>query len=198
MVRRRPTLRILAGTAKGRLVPLRENAGLRPTSSRVREAIFSMLQGHIPGARALDLFAGSGSLGLEALSRGAQSCTLVELDEGLAGVLRKNAASILGQEAALRVLVGDARAPASLLGDAGFDVVLMDPPYRSGFVAPTLVDLARGAMVADDGVVVVVHEAGWRTVDVVGWSEPVSRRYGDSGVTLYRCFGDGDGGSESA
>jgi len=194
MSRRRSALRILAGVAKGRPLVVGQDEGLRPTSSRVREAIFSILQAEIEGAHVLDLFAGSGALGLEALSRGAHSCTLVEVDDQRCQVLTRNAASVLADESRARVVLGDARAPRSLLGAGAFDVVLMDPPYRRGLVAPTLLDLACGAMLADDGVVVVVHEVGWESVEVVGWSQQRSRRYGDSGVTFYRCPGSGASG----
>lgn len=194
MSRRRSALRILAGVAKGRPLVVGGDEGLRPTSSRVREAIFSMLQAEIEGAKVLDLFAGSGALGLEALSRGALSCTLVEVDDQRCQVLTRNAAAVLADESRARVVVGDARAPRSLLGAGAFDVVLMDPPYRRGFVTPALLDLARGAMLADDGVVVVVHEAVWEPVEVVGWSRQVTRRYGDSGVTCYRDPGHGGSG----
>ena len=129
-------MRIVAGTYGGRRLTAPPGRATRPTSDRVREALFSIL-GPLDGSRALDLYAGSGALGIEALSRGAASAVFVERDERAAGVLRANldALGLLGGEAEVRradvlAALRDARERGET-----YDLVLCDPPYR---LAPAL------------------------------------------------------------
>ncbi|WP_096383251.1 16S rRNA (guanine(966)-N(2))-methyltransferase RsmD [Lysobacter enzymogenes] len=127
-------VRIIGGRWRGTRLNVGDAPGLRPTSDRVRETLFNWLQPMLPGARALDLFAGSGALGMEALSRGAASAVLVERDPALAAELRALAARLPGGEAA-QVVQADALAwlaqpPAA---DApGFDLAFVDPPFAAG------------------------------------------------------------------
>ncbi|HEV8695618.1 MAG TPA: 16S rRNA (guanine(966)-N(2))-methyltransferase RsmD [Lysobacter sp.] len=115
--------------------------GLRPTSDRVRETLFNWLQPMLPGARVLDLFAGSGALGLEALSRGAAAAVLVERDPKLAAALRTTTARLQGGEAAT-VVQNDAMAWLHAQADCSFDLAFVDPPFDANFwggVLPALV-----------------------------------------------------------
>lgn len=135
-------LRIIGGQWRGRKLSFPEVPGLRPTPDRVRETVFNWLQPIVPGARCLDLYAGSGALGLEALSRGAASCTFVERDRRAAAGLEENL-SLLAAEGATVV-----RAEVTpWLGTApaqSYDLVFLDPPFRSDLVAPTLQALGSG------------------------------------------------------
>jgi 16S rRNA (guanine966-N2)-methyltransferase len=190
-------VRIVAGTAGGRRLAV-PTAGTRPTSDRVREALFAALA-HDPGldgAAVLDLCAGSGALGLEALSRGAAHVLFVESDRRAAAVLRRNVAAVGLPGAVVRV----APAAAVLGGrpDRAYDLLLADPPYATpdaevaGWLAAGLQRgwLARGA-------VVVVE----RAVDRSGsgpsfpWPPPLrperERRYGETVLHLARCYGCG-------
>lgn len=130
-------VRIIGGHWRGTRLNVGEAPGLRPTSDRVRETLFNWLIPALPGARVLDLFAGSGALGMEALSRGAASAVLVERDPALAAELRALAARLQGGEAA-QVVQADALAwlaqqPAAGEGDApGFDLAFVDPPFAAG------------------------------------------------------------------
>jgi 16S rRNA (guanine966-N2)-methyltransferase len=179
--------RIIAGTAGGRrlAVPPR---GTRPTSDRVREALFSALE-HDPGldgAAVLDLCAGSGALGLEALSRGAGHALLVESDRRAAAVLRRNVADLGLDGAEVRA----APAAAVLGGPAPrrFDVVLVDPPYEvpDAEVAGWLAAAAAHGWLAADATVVVERRAG----PAFGWPAPLAarreRRYGDTVLHIGR------------
>ena len=118
-------MRIITGTARGRILAAPKGLATRPITERVRGAIFNILRDEVAGAAALDLFAGSGSLGLEALSRGAQRCVFVERDRAAADVLRRNAAT-LGFTDRCEVLVADA---FRVRPDGPFDIVFVDPPY---------------------------------------------------------------------
>jgi 16S rRNA (guanine966-N2)-methyltransferase len=174
--------RIVAGSAKGRrlAVPSRVT---RPTSERAREALFSSLAGlvDLEGARVLDLFAGSGAVGLEALSRGAAEVVLVEADRSACEVLRRNIDSVRLPGARL------CRRPAGayLVGggaDDGFDLVFADPPYAfpDDQLAGLLAVLVEERWVAEDGIVVVERSARGAPPSWPDGLEPVKqRRYGE-------------------
>ena len=121
------SVRIIAGHLRGSKLPVPDRPGLRPTGDRVRETLFNWLQDKVPGARVLDLFAGTGALGLEAASRGAASVVLVERDPGLAETLRGHVARFKLEGA--QVVQGDALAWLSGPPTAHFDLVFLDPPF---------------------------------------------------------------------
>ena len=142
-------VRLIAGRWRGTRLDVPASPGLRPTSDRVRETLFNWLAPHLPGARVLDLFAGSGALGLEALSRGAAEAVLVERDAALAAALRTTLAR-LPDSSGGRVVQGDAL--QALPGfDARFDIAFVDPPFAGALwprVWPLLAPrLADGALV---------------------------------------------------
>lgn len=130
-------VRIIGGRWRGTRLNVGDAPGLRPTSDRVRETLFNWLLPALPGARVLDLFAGSGALGMEALSRGAASAVLVERDPALAAELRALAARLQGGEAA-QVVQADAlawlaqQAPAGEGAGPGYDLAFVDPPFAAG------------------------------------------------------------------
>lgn len=146
--RRVPTghLRLIGGTWRSRRIEFPALEGLRPTPDRVRETLFNWLQGVIAGARCLDLFAGSGALGLEAASRGADRVLMLDVDLDTVERLRATAAA-LGGEAVVEVRYGDAltvlRGPAE-----PFDLVFVDPPYASGLAGPACAALEAGGWLA--------------------------------------------------
>ncbi|TNJ33564.1 16S rRNA (guanine(966)-N(2))-methyltransferase RsmD [Arenimonas terrae] len=123
-------VRIIAGHLRGSKLPVPDRPGLRPSADRVRETLFNWLQPMLPGARVLDLFAGTGALGFEACSRGARATTLVERDPGLAEGLRDSARRLKVE--GLRVVTADAL--SWLQQDPGerFDLVFLDPPFEAG------------------------------------------------------------------
>ena len=135
-------MRVIAGTAHG--TPLATLPGedvTRPTIARVKEAMFSALQFQLPGAKVLDLFAGSGQLGIEALSRGAEHCTFIDQDKGAIAIITANcrAAGVLSQA---RILQRESAAFAAA-NKGSYHVVLLDPPYRQGTLAKVLPDVDR-------------------------------------------------------
>jgi 16S rRNA (guanine966-N2)-methyltransferase len=175
-------VRIIAGSRKGARIFAPKGLEVRPTGDRVREAVFNLI-GPVDGADVLDLFAGSGALGLEALSRGAASATFVEADRAAAETIVRNIEK-LGLEGA-RVYREDAARRLASDAAAGrrYDLVLIDPPYRmlSRFMPMLAVHLP--SVLASDGVVVVESEGG---------EEPelplplrTSRKYGSTRVSLF-------------
>jgi 16S rRNA (guanine966-N2)-methyltransferase len=133
-------VRIIGGRWRGTRLPVPMRPGLRPTADRVRETLFNWLLPTLAGARALDLFAGTGALGLEAVSRGAKSAVLVEHDRELAQGLRELAARLEGGDA-IEVVIADAMAWLHAQPDGAFDLAFIDPPFDAnlwGGVLPAL------------------------------------------------------------
>lgn len=158
-MRRGPgTLRVVAGTLRGRRFRVPSGEDVRPSGDRVREALFAILAGRVPGARVLDAYAGSGALGIEALSRGARGAVFVERDRSVVGVLRANLRA-LDLEDLSEIVVADLATRLRAGGLPGeFDIVLADPPYRAYPGAALLVGLERTGALADDAWVVVERD----------------------------------------
>ena len=170
-------LRVVAGELGGRVIEVPRRPGLRATSGRVREAWFSALGVRIHAAAVADLFAGSGVLGIEALSRGAARVDFVEADRPLAEALRRNLQA-LGLVERSRVLRADVFATLDGAGGRGWDVVLADPPYREG-LAVRLATCFRERPFA--GLLCLEHDPGaLSAVPDAIWS----RRYGDTELTF--------------
>lgn len=169
-------MRIIAGEWGGRrLKPIR-GKGVRPTTDRVREAWMSALGGFLPEVRVVDLFAGSGALGLEALSRGAREAVFVERSRGALRTLEANI-ELLGAEDRCRVVREDALRFASRIDAGAFDLALADPPYGEGYAAH-LVELFRAVPFADE--LWLEHRTDETLPDVAGLRQ---RRYGDTTLT---------------
>ncbi|MBV1900056.1 MAG: 16S rRNA (guanine(966)-N(2))-methyltransferase RsmD [Kordiimonadaceae bacterium] len=147
--------RIIAGIHKGRRLAVPEGRSVRPTSDRMRERVFSMVNHHryadMQGARVADIFAGTGALGLEALSRGASHVTFVEKSPTSLAVLRENI-DTLSANAATNIL--RISAPALPLATSPYAFIFMDPPYREGLVEPTLQNIVDKGWLAADGTII--------------------------------------------
>jgi 16S rRNA (guanine966-N2)-methyltransferase len=171
-------VRIIAGEWGGRRIEAPRGGGTRPTTDRVREAWMSAIQHHIPDASVLDLFAGSGALGIETLSRGAEHATFVE---GAPAALRALAANLasLGADQRSRIVRGDALRFASTLTAGAFDIALADPPY-GGEAAATLAEYWIDVPFA--ATLCIEHGRHDRLPEVAGSR---SRRYGDTVITIF-------------
>ncbi len=183
-------MRVTGGKFGGRRLRAAAS-GTRPTSDRVREALFARL-GDLDDARVLDLYAGTGALGIEALSRGAKEVVFIERASRSLLVLRANIAT-LGLAADTRVLAEDALRGLQRLGReaARFDLALLDPPYAAGEVAGALEALvATGVLAA--GAAVVVESGRRHPVPIVEGLAPIDeRRYGDTVITRLAAAGHG-------
>ncbi len=180
------SVRIIAGHLRGSKLPVPDRPGLRPTSDRVRETVFNWLQAKVPGARVLDLFAGTGALGLEAASRGAGSLVMVERDPGLAEALRGHLARF--KLDAAQVVQADALAWLAGPPSARFDLVFMDPPFDGSLwetAAQRLVPwLAPGAWIY------VETPARWQASWPAGWR---LHREGQTREVRFTLFQAGNG-----
>jgi len=182
-------MRIIGGRYGGRHIKVMEAVGLRPATGRVREALFSMLAARglvFAGARVLDLFAGSGGVGIEALSRGAALALFVERQTAVAKVLRENLASLGIPAGQGRVMQGDVAKVLPRLAGQTFDLVAIDPPYGQGLAAPTLAALVATGLVAEEGLVVAEVEAGLDLPEPAGLECLANRTYGQTRIFVWR------------
>ena len=148
-------LRIVAGNWRSRLLEIADVPGLRPTSARIRETVFNWLAPRISGARCLDLFAGTGALGLEALSRGAADCVFVEKSAKAAKTLRANIATLQAENAV--VLETSARKFLQPGGAARFEIVFLDPPFGADML-PELCKLLEDSSILADHARIYIEE----------------------------------------
>jgi 16S rRNA (guanine966-N2)-methyltransferase len=181
-------VRIIAGALKGRRLVTPRGDTTRPTADQVRIALMDALAPRLPEARVLDLFAGAGGVGLEALSRGAAHATFVERDARAVAALRENVTALgLGELA--RVRRGDVLRELSALYRAGerFDLVFLDPPYETGLVETTLEALGGGGLLLAEGLVVAQHFTKRAPAAIVGALASFrARRFGETTLTFYR------------
>lgn len=180
------TLRITGGFLKGRNITLLEKSGVRYTSSKVREAIFNIL-GDMEEKKVLDLFAGSGSFTIEALSRGASSATSVEIDREMAKILEKNLTS-LNLNNYCHVLDMDVIYAVPFLSKKAFfyDIIFMDPPYERGHIGETMKLLETNRIYNTGTLIVIEHSK--REIPALpnfeGWHQVSSKGYGDTVITI--------------
>lgn len=180
-------MRITGGSFGGRVLKVPKSDLIRPTQDRVRSALFNMLQGEISGADFLDLFAGSGAVGLEALSRGARSVVFVERERRHLAVLKENFAALAAGEP--QVAAADAYRWLECYSGAGFDFVFADPPYALGEergYAAVLKTLAARGVVRPGGRFIAEMTAGQRLDAVPGWEVWRDRAYGRTRLVIWR------------
>lgn len=184
-------MRVIAGTARGRRLATPKDGTVRPTADRVREALFSILtsrRANLAGCRVLDLFAGTGALGIEALSRGAAAAVFVDSRHSSLLLVEKNLA-LTGLTANGRTVAMDARQALALLARQGtrFDLVFCDPPYRDLELRDqVLVSLGSGELLTADAIVIMEGSARDLVPETVGLlHRDDSRIYGDTAITFF-------------
>ncbi len=179
-------MRVIAGKAKGLRLKRPAARHLRPTSDLVRGAIFDILASlRVDSTRALDLYAGSGALGIEALSRGARWCDFVEQDRAACAIIRENLALAGFQERGQVHCLPVEKALNRLEGP--YDLVLMDPPYEDEGAVAVVARLAGSPLVRPGSTLVVEHP--WRCLPADQWGPftlASRKRHGDTGVSIYR------------
>lgn len=175
-------LRIIAGEWRSRVVPVLDGPGLRPTPDRVRETLFNWLQNVIPGARCLDLFAGSGALGFEAASRGATQVTMLEKQADACRQLAANIRTL--KSSSIRLIQQDAMTWLQGKGQP-FDVAFVDPPYASGLIAEACGLLERNGWLGDGAHIYLELDSGQSLPDLPrNWRVVRSKKAGQVGYHL--------------
>ena len=185
-------MRIVAGSLKGRSIVTPEGQGTRPTSARARQAVFNVLEHAawaepLQGMRVMDLYAGSGALGFEAISRGAAFALFVETDEEARGAIRENADAyqVMGRTRVHRRSAIDLGSRPRSDGEA-FDLAFLDPPYRKGLGELTLQRLLEGQWLQPGAVVVFERGSDEPEIDTPGYERLDARDYGAARVLFLR------------
>jgi len=178
-------MRVITGTARGR--KLRDLPGLdtRPTTDKVKESMFNIVQFDVEGRKVLDLFSGTGQLGIEALSRGAASCVFVDSSRGAARVIEENL-RLTGLDGRARVVQGDALGFLGACRDK-FALAFLDPPYDSLLLEQALFRMAEIDIMQENGIIVCESAAG---ASLPALRDPYARgreyRYGKIKLTIYQ------------
>lgn len=185
-------MRIVAGRHRGRLIEAPEGNDIRPTSDRVRESVFNILEHRgwgpgglsvVPGAQILDGFCGTGALGLEALSRGGAHVTFMDKNRAALGLCRRNL-DTLGERGAADVLQGDCLKPVHPSAPCG--LILLDPPYHAGLAGAALVALRNAGWLAPGAICVVETESGGEPEFPEDFENLDTRKYGAARVHFLR------------
>jgi 16S rRNA (guanine966-N2)-methyltransferase len=186
-------MRITGGTARGRGLRGPRDARIRPTSDKVRSAIFNVLAARhgVEGRRILDLFGGTGALGLEALSRGAAHVTFIDTSALACRLIRENL-ELAGFTSRGNVIRGSLpTALARVIGEAPYHGALVDPPYRLGLGERTLHALATGDALSSEAWIVVEHAYGEALPERIDrFARSTERRYGDTALSIYAAEGE--------
>jgi 16S rRNA (guanine(966)-N(2))-methyltransferase RsmD len=176
-------MRIIAGQFKGRRLKAPKWSGLRPTSDKLRETLFNIIAARVPDARVLDVFAGTGAVGLESLSRGAEWATFVEQDRRAAALIAENVELCGVQDRCAIIRDTAARALARQIEGSPFDVIVLDPPYDFDPLATVLEAATRHVL--PGGVVVLEHAYRRPVPDMPHAGRVRTVRSGDSALTLF-------------
>lgn len=181
-------MRIIAGKCRGIKLKCPLGKNVRPTKDRIKESLFDMIQFEIENAKILDLFSGSGALGLEALSRGADSVIFVDSSGTSVSCIKENIKNtrLTGAE----ILEITAEKAVSILKGSEFDIIFMDPPYLKGLIIPVLEKIYENNLLKEDGMIVVEHDAN----DILdnqlyGFVCVKEKKYGRTLLTYYKLAG---------
>ncbi|MCQ1528049.1 16S rRNA (guanine(966)-N(2))-methyltransferase RsmD [Lutispora saccharofermentans] len=180
-------MRIIAGELKGRKLDRIDTGSIRPTSDRVREALFSILGDMVIDSSFLDLFSGSGGVGIEAYSRGAKEVVFVDVDSESIKVLKNNLkkTDIIGET---EVICNDYALAIDKLSNQGrkFDIIFIDPPYKAGIALEAVRKIQAGDLLKKDGIIVIEHEAKELMPEAEGiFSMFKEKKYGNVRLSLY-------------
>jgi 16S rRNA (guanine966-N2)-methyltransferase len=182
-------MRIIGGRSKGRVLASPKGQAIRPTSDRVKESLFNILnilQDKMGGKIVLDLFAGTGNLGIEALSRGAKKVIFVEKERQALGLIQRNLVQF-GLEERSEILPRDVSRAIGILNQRGerFDLILMDPPYEKGLIRKTLLELNSHKIHHKDSILVIEHNRREPLPqNLEGWNLIRQRRMGDTVISF--------------
>jgi len=177
-------MRIISGSRRGRKLISFEGDSIRPTTDRVKESIFNLIQDFIFDSNVLDLFGGTGALALESLSRGAAHAVIIDKNQKSVSVIRQNIASTDFGDMA-EVLLKSAEDYVKTC-NRKFDLIFLDPPYNKGFVVPILNSISQVGLLSTDGIVVLESDFGDDHGQIEGLDILKQKKYGRTYITIYR------------
>lgn len=180
-------MRIIAGTAKGRIIKTRKGLETRPTLESVKESLFSIIHPYIENSNFLDLFSGSGSIGLEALSRGAKKAIMIEKDAEALKYIIENI-NTLGFENSCRAYKNDVISAIEILGrkNEKFDIIFMDPPYKDEYCKKVLKAISKAKILNEDGLIICEHHLFENLEDeLYDFKKSDERKYNKKVMTFY-------------
>ena len=177
-------MRIISGSRRGQKLIEFDGMDIRPTTDRVRESIFNLIQEFIYQSSVLDLFSGSGALSFESLSRGANSAVCVDIDKRSVNVICENAKRLKFSENI--TILNDSAESFIKKHNNKFDIIFLDPPYNKGFIKPVISDILKENILEDDGIIVLESDSIDDHGDMEGLSILKERRHGRTFVTIYQ------------
>ncbi|MCI8631293.1 MAG: 16S rRNA (guanine(966)-N(2))-methyltransferase RsmD [Firmicutes bacterium] len=177
-------MRIITGEYKGRRLESPKDRSIRPTTDKVKEAIFSIIAFDIPDAVCVDLFAGTGNLGLEALSRGAARCYFGDKSRESIAIVRKNINMCGAQDKSI-IMAGEYQKVLASLREKA-DIFFLDPPYKDGFTEDCISLIAENDLLAEDGIIIAEHSKDEKLPDeIAGFTKIKERKYGAIIISIY-------------
>ena len=178
-------MRVIAGEYKGRRLKTPKDYSVRPTADKVKEALFSILTDKIWGSKVLDLFSGTGNLGIEALSRGAELCVFCDSSRESIGIINSNITYCRAEQRA-KVVCGDYRKVMANLREK-FDIILLDPPYDKGYLEDCFGNIDECGLLEEDGVIVAEHRREEKLPEnLFGFEKIKERKYGIIMLSIYK------------
>ncbi len=177
-------MRVISGSARGLKLLAPEGLDTRPTTDRVKESIFNILQPYIPCTNALDLFSGSGAMGIEALSRGCKGCVFVENNRNALEIIHKNLEKSRLSSSSV-VIFGDAFDYLKGCSEK-FDLIFLDPPYNKGLLSAAMDIIYENGLLTDNGIVLAESEAGGETVSDSPLKCFKQAKYGKTVISVFR------------
>ncbi len=181
-------MRVISGKARGLKLNTPKNEDVRPTTDRVKESLFNIISSYIMDSKVLDLFAGTGSLGIECLSRGASKCVFVDLSKESLQIVKSNIKKARVEDNSV-VINADYKEAVRKLNAQGekFDMIFMDPPYYKDLFVDALTKIAEGKLLADEGIIVVEHDTKENLPEnVLNLVQNRSKKYGNTTITFYK------------
>ncbi|MCL2838952.1 MAG: 16S rRNA (guanine(966)-N(2))-methyltransferase RsmD [Oscillospiraceae bacterium] len=176
-------MRIISGKFRGAKLLSLKGQATRPTSDNVKESVFNVIQSHFPCGAVLDLFAGSGALGLESLSRGADYAVFVENSSAAMDIISKNAAYVKLEPSKFSVVRSDYLTYIKSANNK-FDIIFLDPPYNQGCLSKAVEAIHKHEILADNGILVIESEVGGEDVEFLGFEAITTKKYGRIQISI--------------
>lgn len=176
-------MRIISGVRRGHKLIEFEGGDIRPTTDRVKESVFNLIQSHIADASVLDMFSGSGALSFEALSRGAERAVCIDSDKRSVDVIKRNAADLRFADKC--EIINSSCFDYMERTKESFDIIFLDPPYNKGFIEPVLEGIVKNGLLKDDGIIVLESDNTDYREEAEGLCAVKQRRYGRTYITVY-------------